>query len=409
MTYKEAIDYIHSTPKFSRILGNDMLSRLLKKLDNPQNNLKFIHIAGTNGKGSVSVMLAEILKLSGYKTGLFISPFIERFNERISINGDNISDTDLADTVLKIKNVIEENDTPVSEFALDTAIAFDYFEKNKCDIVVLETGLGGRLDATNVIKDSVLSVITSVGMDHMQYLGDTIEKIAAEKCGIIRENGTVVCGVDVPENALSVVKRFCDEKNARLVRAKTPRILSGGDFEYNGLRYTLGMQGDFQKRNAATVISACEVLKDKGFKVSELNISQGLKNAFNPARFEKLKCGLYIDGAHNYQAIESLLKELADMNVPIFICLAMMQDKDIKSCVAKISEYGFDVTVTEIDTERCASAELLKDEFSKHGIVANVEKNPIKAAENVIEKAKNGGIAIAFGSLYFVGKLRSEM
>ncbi|MGN1092497.1 MAG: bifunctional folylpolyglutamate synthase/dihydrofolate synthase, partial [Monoglobaceae bacterium] len=192
MDYRESLNYIHKTPKFARVLGNDMLKKLLFHLGDPQKNLKFIHIAGTNGKGSYAVMMAEILKNSGYRVGLYTSPYIERFNERIQINGGQISDEALAEAATLVKQVIETNDAPVSEFALDTAIAFYYFNKHNCDIIVLETGLGGRIDATNVIDTAVLSVIMSIGYDHTQYLGNTIEEITYEKCGIIKPNGNVI-------------------------------------------------------------------------------------------------------------------------------------------------------------------------------------------------------------------------
>ena len=181
MNYEETLIYIHNTPKFARTLGNDLLKKLLKKLGNPQKDLKFIHIAGTNGKGSAAVMLSQILINCGLKVGLYTSPYIERFNERIRINGEEIPDDILADIATRIRETIEKYDTPVSEFALDTAIAFEYFKSQKCDIVVLETGLGGRLDATNVIDKSIVSVIMSIGFDHTQYLGETIEEITAEK------------------------------------------------------------------------------------------------------------------------------------------------------------------------------------------------------------------------------------
>ena len=209
MNYTETINYIHNTPKFSRVLGNDLLRKLLDKLGNPQKDLKFIHIAGTNGKGSAAIMLAQILTLSGYKTGLFTSPYIEVFNERIKVDGEIIDNKSLAEITTKIRNTIETYDTPVSEFALDTAIAFEYFKKQNCDIVVLETGLGGRLDATNVIDNAILTILMSIGLDHTQYLGETIEEITAEKCGIIKENNKVIVYPIQETGAKCVIEKFC--------------------------------------------------------------------------------------------------------------------------------------------------------------------------------------------------------
>ncbi len=220
MNYDETIEYIHSTPKFARVLGNTLLRRLLSKMDNPQKKLKFIHIAGTNGKGSCAVMLAEILKLCGLRTGLFTSPYIIRFNERIRVNGEQIPDARLAETASEIKNIIDENNVPVSEFALDTAIAFKYFADEKCDIVILETGLGGRLDATNVIASPIVSIIMSVGFDHMQYLGNTISAITTEKCGIIKNNRPVVVYPDLPDEALAGYKTLLQKQKCGIYSSR---------------------------------------------------------------------------------------------------------------------------------------------------------------------------------------------
>ena len=408
MTYKEAIEYIHNTPKFSRVLGNDMLKKLLGAIGNPQSELEFIHIAGTNGKGSVAFMLAEILKASGRRTGLFISPYIERFNERISVDGEQISDRELAKTVAKIKSAIEKNDAPVSEFALDAAVAFDYFNRKKCDIVVLETGLGGRLDATNVIEKSVVSVITSIGLDHMQYLGETIPEIAAEKAGIIKNGGTVVTGCDLSADALAVIEKTATANSASVFVAEKPEMSDGNDFAYNGTRYRVGMDGDFQKRNAATVLCVCERLNALGYGIKEDEIRFGLENAFNPGRLEKTKCGLYFDGAHNLQAVSALAAELKKMDKPIYLCIAMMSDKAVDDCVKVLSEAEPTVIATELDMPRCMPATELAKKFRENGVRARAVKNPQSAAVKTVFAAGNDGCAVVCGSLYLVGELRKS-
>ena len=185
MNYVQALDYIHSIPRFVRPLGNANLKKLLFHLGNPHLEQRYIHLAGTNGKGSTAAMISSVLKEQGYKTGLFTSPYIEVFNERIQINGENIPDDDLVKYIDRVKTVMEQNDAQVSEFAFICAVSFLYFKDMNCDFVVLETGLGGKLDATNVIEESVVSVLCSISLDHMQFLGNTVEEIALEKCGII--------------------------------------------------------------------------------------------------------------------------------------------------------------------------------------------------------------------------------
>ena len=409
MNYTETINYIHNTPKFSRVLGNDLLRKLLDKLGNPQKDLKFIHIAGTNGKGSAAIMLAQILTLSGYKTGLFTSPYIEVFNERIKVDGEIIDNKSLAEITTKIRNTIETYDTPVSEFALDTAIAFEYFKKQNCDIVVLETGLGGRLDATNVIDNAILTILMSIGLDHTQYLGETIEEITAEKCGIIKENNKVIVYPIQETGAKCVIEKFCKAKNADLIYAQTPKLLDGNNFEYKNEEYSLGLNGDFQKYNAATVLAAIDELKKTDFSISDKAIKSGLLSAFNPARLEKLDCGLIIDGAHNTPAAKALCKNLINMPGPIFLCIAMMEDKDIYSCIAEFAKLNPTVIATEINMPRCAKAESIVAEFAKYGVNATICKDPVSAAKTALKLAESDGTAVVCGSLYLAGIVRKNL
>ncbi len=409
MNYNEAINYIHNTPKFSRVLGNSMLCALLGKLGNPHKKLKYIHIAGTNGKGSCAIMLSEILVRSGYRVGLFTSPYIECFNERIKVNGKMIDDISLAEITTEIKMVIETENTPVSEFALDTAIAFKYFSNQACDIVILETGLGGRLDATNVIDNSLLSIIMSIGFDHMQYLGNSLEEITTEKCGIIKQDGKVVIYPEQEETVLCVINKFCAEKNAEAIYSSLPENISDNSFIYNGKKYTLGMSGDFQKLNAVTVLEATKVLIRQGLKIDAAAVSDGLQYAFNPARMEKLHCGLIIDGAHNISAVKALCKSFSYAKPNIVLCLAMMEDKDISACVRELSTLTHRVIVTELDMPRCCRAERLAKEFKKYGITAEIIKEPVCAAKIAVKKAGTDAIALACGSLYFVGEIRKSL
>ena len=405
MNYNETLKYIHNTPKFARELGNDMLLKLLDKLNNPHKGQKYIHIAGTNGKGSTAAMLAEILKQSGYKVGLYTSPYIEVFNERIKINGENISNYDLARIVTLIRKTIETYDTPVSEFALDTASAFYYFKEQKCDFVVLETGMGGRLDATNVIERNIATVLTSISLDHTQYLGETIEAITEEKCGIIKKNSSVICYPNMMKSSLNVIKNNVNKMNAKLFIAEKP----GGEnneFTYANKKYILGLSGDFQKYNAATVLETVNVLKNKGIQIDDIAIEEGLKNATHMARFEFFGKNIILDGGHNRDAMEVLSKSLKAINKPICLCMAMMEDKDYSECIKIVSEVISNVVTCEINMPRCCRAEILAEEFNKRGVKAISYKRPEDALNKALDIAGDDGLVCICGSLYLAGYIR---
>ena len=405
MNYEESINYIHQTPKFSRELGNAMLAKLLVYLDNPEKKLKFIHIAGTNGKGSIAVMLSEILQQSSYCTGLFTSPYIEQFNERIRVNGQMIPNDALAEITTKIKVIIETQNTPVSEFALDTAIALYYFMKKKCDVVVLETGLGGRLDATNIIPDNLVSVISAVDLDHTQYLGDTIEKITAEKCGIIKHNRPVVSYPLQHASALDVIKNTAVLNNCSLYVADTP-VPHEDYFELYGKRYKLALKGDFQAYNAATVLKVIEVLQMRNFIFSDSDVKIGLENAVNPARFEKFGDRIILDGGHNPHAIKALCKSLSEYKKSIYFCVAMMEDKDYRENVKILSENSNGIIVTQISMQRCCKAEILATEFKKYNKKVFIEENPESAIKKALEIADSNALICICGSLYLAGEVR---
>lgn len=384
MDYNETLKYINNTPKFSKILGNDDLKKLLKRLGNPQNELSFIHIAGTNGKGSVSAMTAKILEVAGYKTGLFTSPFIEVFNERIQINGKNIPDDALADVATRVKSEIDSLGVEISVFAQITAMAFLYFSEEKCDFVVLETGLGGRLDATNVIPAPKVSAITKIGLDHTEWLGDTIEKIAEEKCGIIKPGASVVtCGNQNP-SVISVIENTCKSLNV-------PLFLTG---EYSG---RLGLLGDYQKSNAAVAEKIARLLG-----ISEEHIKEGLADARWIARFEFLRKNLVIDGGHNPDGVRALISSLAKLGKDVIFVVAMMEDKDISESCKIISDFAKSVVVTELDMPRCASAETLATHFPG----AHQEKSCIDAVEFALSKAYENQLVCVCGSLYLAGEIR---
>lgn len=402
MNYNDTLDYIHSIPKFRRPLGNANLEKLLNILGNPQKQLKFIHIAGTNGKGSTAAITAEILKQSGYKTGLFTSPFIEVFNERMKINGENISDSDLISCVEQVKTAMEENDALVSEFAFVTAVAFLYFFKQNCDIIVLEVGMGGKLDATNVIDASLVSVICKIGLDHTQYLGETIEEIATEKCGIIRKNGIVVSYPN--DDVKNIIENYAQEKNAVLIFADKADITDNG-FIYKGKEYTLALKGTYQPQNAAVVIEIIEALKKQGFEISEKAVIEGLKNTQWPARFEFITDNIIIDGGHNIDGIQALKKSLLSLDKDIVLVMAMMEDKDYESCIKELIPIADTVIATELNMPRCLKAEKIAEIAESMNITAFVNTNPQDALKQALAICDKKIVCVC-GSLYLAGEIR---
>lgn len=404
MNYQNALSFIHSIPKFRRPLGNTNLSKLLACLNNPHKALSFIHIAGTNGKGSTAAMTAEILKRAGFKTGLFTSPFIEVFNERIRIDGKPIPDSELALYTGRVKTAMEENDAPVSEFAFVTAMALLYFYEQKCDFVVLEVGMGGALDATNVIDTSLVSVICKIGLDHTQYLGNTIEEIAREKCGIIKDGGTVV---SYPNGSTDMITAdYAAQKGASLTVAGTPKITENG-FIYKGKEYSLSLRGSYQPQNAAVVMEIVEVLRSKGVKIPEKYVREGLANTHWAARFEFIGGRLIIDGGHNLDGIRALKQSLLDLKRDIVLVIAMMEDKDYKACIREIAPIAKAVFATELGIPRCLGADKIADIARGMNIPVYVNNNPEDAVKEALAFDEGCAVCVC-GSLFLVGEVRKN-
>ncbi|MBQ7930021.1 MAG: bifunctional folylpolyglutamate synthase/dihydrofolate synthase, partial [Clostridia bacterium] len=310
MTYEEALGYIHSVTWKGSRPGLERISVLCELLGHPERNLKFIHVAGTNGKGSICRMLSSVLEKAGYRVGLYTSPFIERFNERIMLGGCDIPDEDLARDTETVKQYADTMEDAPTEFELITAIAFVYYARVGCDFVVLECGLGGRLDSTNVIDTSVLSIITGIDMDHTAILGDTPAKIAAEKAGIIKPGVPVLFGEGVME-AEEVIRAKAAEMGSVYRRTDFAKItdistdLRGTSFRFGGKPVKINLHGIYQTRNTATVLTALEMLREQGVEIPEDAVKSGLLAAQWKARFEILAEDPLViyDGAHNPQGI----------------------------------------------------------------------------------------------------------
>lgn len=408
MTYKQATDYIDSFLLFGSKLGLTRITKLLDDLGNPQDSLKFIHVAGTNGKGSVCCYAANIFKNAGYKTGLFISPYIIDFRERFQINGEMISKNELAEIVSQIKAVVDTypDDELPTEFEIVTAIGILYFYKNNCDVVVLEVGLGGRLDSTNVIKTPSVSVITSISLDHTQYLGDTLSQIAYEKGGIIKQNCPTVLYPIQKGEVFDKIEEICKAKNSSLTipdknAVKTVKEdITGDVINCCGIEMKLPLSGNIQKYNALTAITA---IKNSGFTVSDENIKNGIENAYFPARLELISKNpkILVDGAHNPDGVKALKKYIETYFDKPTAILGMMKDKDIDSVVSQIAPLFSKIYTVTVNNPRSISACELAQKAKQYCD----DVTPFESVEPAIKTAKqeNKDFCVC-GSLYLSGE-----
>ncbi len=421
MDYQQALEYIHSLERFGSKPGLERIRALTDRLGNPQDKLKFVHIAGTNGKGSTAAFIASVTTAAGYRTGLYTSPYIVRFNERIKLDGEDISGGDLAEYVTRVKTVIdemiEEGMEHPTEFEVITALAFLYYSEKKCDVVVLEVGLGGQFDATNIISSAVVSVITKIEMDHMAILGDTLAKIAYEKAGIIKENGKVVI-YPQGKSALDTIKAVCENRNATLYHAN-PDELTGVELKKGLLTFfhpSLGrietsIVGLHQVYNAAVALKAIDVLNETGFSLSPEEIRLGFRNASWPGRFELLRScpDFYVDGGHNPDGIRSFVKTFQKIypGRKAIIIFGVMKDKEYETMVALLSEITERFIAVTPDTPRALSADKLAKVMAAY--CQNVEQSDTikEAVEKSINMASTNDIIASLGSLYYVGQVRT--
>lgn len=420
MKYSDAIEYIHNTNKFGIKLGLDNIRRLLEYMGNPQKNLKFIHVAGTNGKGSTCAFINSILINAGYKVGLYTSPYLEEFEERMRINNENIPKDKLTDYVEYVKDVVDrllaDGYHHPTEFELITAIAFKYFRDENVDFVVLEVGLGGRFDATNVIDNSLVSVISTIDYDHMDKLGDTLEKIAYEKAGIIKENGIVVSFYQKNE-ALQVIERVANLKKASLdiLDINDVEIIESNS-EYQIFNYRdyknlkICIIGKHQIYNASLALMAVEKLRSQGITISEDAIRVGLADARWPGRIEVLsRCPfIVIDGAHNPQGM-SVLKEALNLfsYERLVLVIGMLKDKDTDKMLKLIVPLADIVITTKPVSDRAYTAEELAEKIK--------DVNPLyfesidDAINEALKKAGEKDLILFCGSLYMIGHVRTYL
>lgn len=403
MNYSEAMTFINSFTKGGKPVAD--LSRfrsLCEKLGNPQDSLKFIHVAGTNGKGSIVSYCANILLDAGYKVGEFTSPYIYQYTERIKLNGRNIPEEELAECCEKVAAAVGDV-TDYSQFEISNAIAFIYFLKMGCDFVVLETGVGGLLDSTNVVNTTIVSIIASISEDHTAILGGTLEKIAYQKAGIIKSDTPVVLSAENPQVVRSVTERVAKGKNAPLFIVDENKINSksvniyGNCFEYGGVEYRTALGGKYQQINAASAIEAAGILAEKDVKISRDNVLRGLMRASQPSRLEVLaeKPLTVIDGAHNPAAMLTLSQSVHDLPHPIALIIGMSSDKDWGTAAKIASEFADIAFCVDDFLPNAVSAAKLAALFRLSAVT-----NCSSAYSLALEKVGTDGTIIIAGSLY---------
>ena len=412
MTYEEALEYIHSVVWMGSRPGLSRITELCSLIGDPQNDLSFIHIAGTNGKGSTTSMLSEICKASGLKVGTFTSPYVFRFNERMAVNGTPIDNEMLADIIEYIRPYADSMEDSPTEFELITAVGFEFFKRMNCDIVILEAGLGGRLDSTNIIPASKLSIITGIALDHTEILGDTTEKIAAEKAGIIKKGCPVLIG-NCDNGARAVIKEKARETNSPVYEVNYDRInnlsmsLEGSTFYFEGYEDKLQilLAGQYQPRNAAVAISAAEIL---GIDIK--HITEGIKAAKWPARFEVLSTSpvVIFDGSHNPEGIRATVDTVKKLfHGKVNVLTGVMADKNYTVMAEAISEICDKVYCTKPDNPRALDAEKYAECCNGFGCNAVGINNVEKAVNTAYSDSMERNVPLlVMGSLYLYSEFR---
>ena len=415
MTYKDALNYIHSLNCFGIKPGLERINALLKRLGNPEEKLKCIHIAGTNGKGSTSTALANIMIAEGKKVGLFISPFVVNFRERIQINGEYIKEKDLADLTYEISKIVPEVEKEVedniTEFEFITALMFAYFKEQNCDVVILEVGLGGRLDSTNVITKPLASVITQIALDHIAVLGDTIDKIAYEKCGIIKADCPVITTSHQNPRALPVIEKIAEDKNsplkiANISLAENVKIAPyGSEFTYKGMNITVNLAGRHQIEN---MTAAAETALALG--VSKTAIVRGIANTKFPARLEILSRSplVILDGAHNENGADVLANYLDEHKLTPVTLIGMMADKNCEAVVKKIASRSKAVFAVKVEgNPRTETAENLSQIAGEYCVNSFTAENYGYALSLAFQRCKKTNLPLLIcGSLYLASDIR---
>lgn len=418
MTFEEALSYIHSVSWKGSRPGLSRITELMRRLGDPQKKLKFIHIVGTNGKGSTAAMLSSVLTAAGCRTGLFTSPYILCFRERMQLSGEMISEAELSAVTEYVRPFADTMEDRPTEFELITALALVWFAQKHCDIVVLEAGMGGALDSTNVIPTPEAAVFTNIGLDHTEYLGDTVEKIAATKAGILKRGCSCVLYPNTASveqviaercAALDIPLRIADFSALQLQSCS----LAGQCFDFAERKaLALPLLGAHQLCNAAVVLTALDCLKERGWDIPEAAIREGLARTSWPGRFEVLsqKPTVLLDGGHNPQCMEALHRAVKDYlpDKKLIVLTGVLADKDYDAMYAETAQLASAFVAVTPPNPRALSAQALADYLSRYKkpvTVCNSVEDGVRAA---LEKARMEDAAVlAYGSLYMAGEIRS--
>lgn len=420
MRYEEALEYIHSVNWTFCKPGLERIGELCERLGNPQKNLRFVHVAGTNGKGSFCAMLDSVLRRAGYRVGLYTSPYIRFFNERMCVDGQPITNEELAEITAFVRPIADSMTDKPTEFELITAIAFEYFKRQNCDVVVLEAGMGGRLDSTNLIREPLLSVITGIALDHTAYLGDTVEKIAAEKAGIIKDGAPILYGGE-DKIAGEVIEGVAKEKKSSFVSVNYDALnnvrsgLDGTTFDFEDhSNMRIGLLGLYQPKNASVVIKATELLRQRGLQIDDTALREGLANAKWQGRFEILTREplMIFDGAHNPQgiaaAVSSIRHYFADRKV--YVLTGVLRDKDYQVIARDIATVASRAFVMTPDNPRALDAEEYAEVLRNAGVQAEAFDSLGSALMAARDATKRDGVPLlCLGSLYVYSSLIQEI
>lgn len=425
MNYSEARKFVEETTKYGSILGLETIKTLLDELGNPQDKVKIVHVAGTNGKGSVFTFVQNVLLKAGYHVGRYASPAVFEYREIIQFDGNNITEEEFAKYMTNVKSacdrMVSQGKHHPTSFEVETALAYLYFLNKPCDIVLIETGMGGETDATNVEKEALCSVITSISLDHMQFLGNTVEEIANVKAGIIKENSDVVVS-NQGKSIINVIESQAAVKNSKVVVANEPyNIKIDGyitSFDYvtandKKLSVKISMMGAYQLINACTAIETLEILRSKGYNITDENIIEGMKNAKWPGRMEIVKEHplIVIDGAHNPGAAIKL-KESIEMyftNKRIAFIMGVLADKDYSEEIKIVALLAKKIFTITPDNKRALNGEALAlavADSNKNVTFEPTLEEAVKEAENLY-KNNEIDMILAFGSLSYLGDLKN--
>ena len=422
MIYTEAVDYIHSLLKFGIRPGLSGMDALLRLLGNPHKGLKYVHVAGTNGKGSTSTAISNVLCEAGYRVGLYTSPYVTHFLERVQFMGKPVDEAVFAQSVDKVKAAVEsleKQGETITEFEALTAAAFLCYKSLCCDVVVLEVGLGGRLDATNIIDTPLVNVITSLSIDHSAILGNTIEEIAFEKCGTIKQNGKLVCSYGQPAGALDVIRKTVEDKSNTLVIPDESVVniiksdVFGTEFTYKNNEYTVRMAGAHQVKNMTCVIEACDILRES-LEISQEHITDGIAKTVLPARVEVM-CGkplVILDGGHN----EDGAKAFFDAASPVIkakqrlvVIAGMMGDKAVEKSLQPLMECTDVFYAVTPENPRAMTATELSVVARKYVGEVYAIDNISEAVNEACKKLDDDSALFVVGSLYLAGEVRHTL